>query len=106
MMDTLLRLVATDPGISLVGVLVLIGWLAGVLFAVCFGVLPARTRRLAAEGLAAQLRAECTEAETMVKALRAEALAKSQMYLHGLQLARRVDASRELHPPQPRKGAA
>lgn len=106
MLTAFLNLVATDPGISVAGVLVLLGFVAGVGLAICAGVLPARTRRLAAARLAAQLRAECTEAETMVRALRAEALAKSAMYLHGLQLARRVDASRADATPAPRKGAA
>jgi hypothetical protein len=106
MLTAFLQLVSTDAGISLLGAVVLISWLLGAVAAVCFGVLPLRARYQALVTLAAAATQQRDDAKAHIEALHRDANMKAQMYLHGLQLARRVDASHTDRPVMPRKGAA
>lgn len=107
MLNALHSLVATDPGISLIGVIVLIGWVAGAIFTALLAVLPLRSRYHALKA-ASYLAKTTHETESAllrkhVEMLKADADTRSQMYVHGLALARKVDATSAANPA---RGAA
>lgn len=106
MLTAFLQLVSTDAGISLLGAVVVLSFLLGCVFAVWAGVVPLRKRYRALVTLAAKATEERDDAKAQVAALYRDAGIKAQMYVYGLQLARRVDASRTDRAGMPRKGVA